>query len=177
MSQLSAREALALWFTYLSQLKSACSINTNVPGMDDLTFANSKITAVLPTTTEQNQFIVAVQSSPGFDLSPAELTQYPTFAALVNHYNPLATYVGKYLQTLAVDPFPGGSAVDFWNAFANSAYPGGSAGPKWQSAIALLASVIPSACFTAGQQAKVAATFDKPDSKMKDVITQIAVLG
>lgn len=175
MSQLSAKDALALWFTYLHQLKSACSFNTNVPAMDDLKFANSKITTVLPTTTEQNQFIVAVQSAPGFNLSPAELTQYSTFAALLNHYNPLSTYVGIYLRTLAVDPGP--SAADFWSISPNSAFPGGSSGSKWQAAVALLASVIPPACFTAGLQAKVAATFDKAKSTMKDVITQIAVLG
>jgi len=42
VSQLSGRDALALWFTYLDQLKSACTINTDVQTMDVLTFATAR---------------------------------------------------------------------------------------------------------------------------------------
>jgi hypothetical protein len=177
MSRVSPSDALAQWFTYLRAFQSACSFNTNVPTMDLLTFANSAITVVLPTANEQNQFIVTVSTSPGFDLSQADLTSSATFEALLDKFNPLVTYVGAYLQTLAAAPFPGGALADFYKATTAAAFPGGSTGALWQTALGCLASVIPGVCFTSGLQAAVAKTIDGSQETMSDVIKQIAVLG
>lgn len=176
MPDLLPSQAVALWFTYLRELQADC-INTNASKMDLLTFANTKILTALPTTAEQNAFIVAAKGAPGFDLSTSQLSTYATFEALLDHFNPLTTYVGVLLQSLAASPFPSGAAADFWKASIATAFPGGSNGAPWQAAMQALASVIPAVCFTAGFQTKVNSTVDAANSKMSDVITQIAVLG
>jgi hypothetical protein len=145
--------------------------------MDLLTFANTKIATVLPSANEQNQFIVAAKSSPGFDLSISQLTTYSSFEALLDHFNPLTTYVGVLLQSLAVAPYPSGSTADFWKAQVSSAYPGGSSGAPWKAALSALSSAIPAVCFTQPFQKKINGLVDKAGSTMSDVISTIAVLG
>jgi hypothetical protein len=170
-------QGVALWFTYLRDFQSDCAFDTNVAKMDLLTFANSKIIAVLPSDNEKNQFIVAAKSSPGFDISISQLTTYSTFEALLDHFNPLTTYVGVLLQGLSAAPYPSGAAADFWKAKASSAFPGGSAGTQWNGALSALASAIPAVCFTQPLQTKINALIDKAGSAVSDVISAIAVLG
>ena len=80
------KQNMLLWFSYLHALQSACSFNTTVKLLDLLKFANFGVATALPSSVEQSQFIVAVQSNPGFDLSPADLTAYSTFEALLDHF-------------------------------------------------------------------------------------------
>lgn len=177
MAPLSPAQGVALWFTYLRDLQADCSFNTNVSQMDLLTFANTTIAQVLPSSNEQNQFIVAASASPGYDVSTSDLTAYSTFEALVDHFNPLTTYLGILLQSVAAAPYPGGAMADFWKAQAVQAFPGGSAGAQWQLALASLTSAIPAVCFTSALQVKVNAAIDSAQSKMSEVIAEIAVLG
>jgi len=177
MASLTPAQSVALWFTYLRDLQADCGFNTTISRMDLLTFANAKISSALPTDNEKNQFIVAAQASPGFDLSTNDLTTYSSFEALLDHFNPLTTYVGVLLQVQSANPFPGGAAADFWKAPVSTAFPGGSEGAQWQSALAALTSAIPAVCFTAAFQVKVNAAVDSAQNKMSDVISEIAVLG
>jgi hypothetical protein len=170
-------DALAQWFTYLRGFQSACSFNTSVPQMNLLTFANKKISIVLPTANEQGEFLIAVSQSPGFDISPTVLAACDTFEALLDKFSPLPTYVGVCLQTQAIAPYPSGSAADFFKANASAAFPGGSTGTQWKTAVGLLASVMPAVCFTTAFQAKAAVLLDKAGTKMSDVASQIAGLG
>jgi biopolymer transport protein ExbB/TolQ len=57
------------------------------------------------------------------------------------------------------------------------AFPGGSKGEPWTTALGCLVAAIPAVCFTVSLQQKVAKTVDAATSKMSDVITQIAGLG
>jgi len=173
----SPRQNLASWFTYLRQFQQACSFNKDAAKMDLLTFANAKIARVLPSATEQGQFMVAVADTPGDPVSSADLTTYATFEALLDHFSPLPTYVGVYLQSLAVAPYPAGASADFWKARVVDAFPGGSKGEPWTTALGCLVAAIPAVCFTVSLQQKVAKTVDAATSKMSDVITQIAGLG
>jgi hypothetical protein len=166
-----------LWFSYLRDLQSACSINTSVKSMDLLKFANSKITTILPSANDQNQFIIEVKQSPGFDLALGDLTTYSTFEALLDHFNPLPTYLGMLLQTIAAAPYPSGGVADFLNAQISSAFPGGKNGNAWTNAVGLLGSVIPSICFSSTLQSAVATSVDDPAKKVSDLVNQIAVLG
>jgi hypothetical protein len=171
--------ALRQWFNYLQEFQSACSFNTNtnVEKMNLLKFANSKISVILPDANTQSAFCTKVAISPGFDISNQVLTGCDTFEALLDKFSWLPTYVGAYLQSLAADPYPAGSLTDFLNAPALSAFPGGSTGNQWQTAVGRLASVIPSVCFTPGFQSEVAASLDANGTKMNAVTSQIAVLG
>jgi hypothetical protein len=166
-----------LWFSYLRDLQSACSINTSVKSMDLLTFANSKIATILSSANDQNQFIIEAKESPGFDLALGNLTTYTTFEALLDHFNPLPTYLGMLLQTTAAQPYPSGGVADFLNALISSAFPGGTHGTLWTTALGLLASVIPSICFSSKFQSDVAITVDDPSKKISDLVNQIAILG
>jgi hypothetical protein len=171
------KQNLLDWFTYLHALQSACSFNTSVKTMDLLTYANAKIASILPSNNEQAQFILNAKSSPGFDLSPADLTTYATFEALLDHFNPLPTYVGAYLQTLAAGNFPSGSFVDFLDAGISTAFPGGSKGSTWSPAVQMLTSIIPAVCFSQKLQTAVATTLDDTTKKVSDLVNQIAALG
>jgi hypothetical protein len=177
VTKLSPTDALALWFDYLRKLQAACSFNTNVARMDLLTFANAKISAVLPTPTEQKAFAAAVQISPGFNIDDTKLGSYSSFEALLDDYDPLPTYVGNFLKPLAADPFPSGPLADFFKADPTAAFPGGSEGSQWQTALGRLSSVIPSVCFTSTFQKKVGNLLDAQGKHMSDVIDQIAGLG
>jgi hypothetical protein len=177
MTIMSPSDDLAQWFTSLQGLKSACSFNTNVPDMDPFTFANSKIMVVLPTSNQQNKFINAVRKSPGLDLSVADLTADGTFLALLNSVDPLQTFVGTCLQSLAVAPFPSGTLLGFFGAGTTAAFPGGSPGTQWQKALERLTSVIPPSCFTSKLQIATGKTIDASQTTMAVVIKQIAALG
>lgn len=168
---------LLMWFSYLHALQSDCSFNLSVKNMTLLDFANSTITTILPSSNEQNQFIINASTSPGFDLSVPDLTTYATFEALLDHFNPLPTYVGAYLQTVSGGNFPNGSLADFLSASLSGAFPGGSTGSGWQTAMGLLTSVIPSVCLSAALQQAVAATVDDSSKKVSDAVNQIATLG
>ena len=171
------KQNLMRWFTYLHALQDDCSFNTSVKTMTLLEFANAKISTIMPSPNEQGQFILNAGKSPGFDLSTDDLTNYATFEALLDHFNPLPTYVGLYLQTAAAGTFPSGSFADFLNASISAAFPGGSSGPSWTTAMGLLTSVIPAVCFSAKLQTAVAATVDDSSKKVSDVVNQIATLG
>jgi hypothetical protein len=177
MPSIPPGDAVALWFTYLRGFQAACSFNTNVPVMDLLTFANSTIASVLKSSNQQNQFIVAVADKPGFDLSVSDLTTNKTFEALLDKFNPLATYVGLYLQSLAAKDYPAGSYADFLQAPCSQAFPGGSKGNQWQTALGCMTSVIPAACFTPKLQTQAGQSIDSAQKKMSEVASQIAVLG
>lgn len=171
------KQNLMRWFTYLHALQSDCSFNTSVKTMTLLAFANATITTVVPSPSEQAQFILNVGNSPGFDISTDDLTNYATFEALLDHFNPLPTYVGLYLQTASAGTYPNGSFADFLNALISSAFPGGSSGASWKTAMGLLTSVIPAVCLSAKLQADVAKTVDDTTKKVSDLVNQIATLG
>jgi hypothetical protein len=171
------KQNLMRWFSYLHALQSDCSMNTSVKTMTLLVFANSTITTILPSSNEQGQFIVNVAASPGFDLSIPDLTTYATFEALLDHFNPLPTYVAAYIQTVSTGSFPNGSLADFLNASISAAFPGGSGGPSWKTAMGLLTSVIPSVCLSDTLQTAVATTVNDSTKKVSDVVNQIATLG
>jgi hypothetical protein len=172
------KKNLLRWFNSLHAFQSDVSpINTSVKSMDLLTFANTTITTVLPSSNEQNQFILNSKTSPGFDVSISDLTNYATFEALLDYFDPLPTFVGAYLQTVAAGNYPQGSLADFLNASISAAFPGGSSGSSWKVALGLLTSAIPSVCFSATLQKAVATTVDDPSKKVSDLVNQIATLG
>jgi hypothetical protein len=171
------KQNLLLWFSYLHGLQNACSFNTSVKNLDLLTFANSKIVSIAPSANEQAQLIVNAKSAPGFDISTADLATYATFEALLDHFNPLPTYVAAYLQTFAPSSLGGGSLVDFLNASVTVAFPGGSAGPIWGTSLQMLQSVMPAVCFSSKLQVAVAKTVDDGTKKVTDLVNQIATLG
>jgi hypothetical protein len=177
MANITPAQGVALWFTYLRALQADGGFNTNLSKMDLLTFANAPIAKEFITANQQGQFIDAAKSAPGFDLSTNDLTTYSSFEALLDHFSPLTTYIGVLLQSLAVDPYPGGAAADFWKAPSAAAFPGGSGGAQWKLALAALSSSIPAICFTPALQAKVNTAIDTEQTKMSDVISEIAVLG
>lgn len=171
------KQNIMRWFSYLQALQSDCTMNTSVKTMTLLVFANSTITTILPSPNEQNQFILNARSSPGFDLSTTDVTSYATFEALLDHFNPLPTYVGAYVQTVSAGAYPKGSLADFLSAPISAAFPGGSSGTPWKAAMGLLTSVIPAVCLSATLQAAVATTVDDPTKKVSDAVNQIATLG
>ena len=177
MSNSIEKQNLLRWFTYLHALQSDCSINTSVSDLDLLKFANSTILTLLPSNNQQQQFILNVSTSPGFDISIPDLSTYSTFEALLDHFNPLPTYIAAYAQTVSANPYPSGSLADFLNAPASGAFPGGSTGSDWTVAVGLLTSAIPSVCFSNSLQLAVAKTVGDPTKKVSDVVNQIATLG
>ena len=177
MPDISPSDGLTLWFTNLGQLQAACN-NTSVSKLDKLTFANTTIVTVLPTTAEQKTFLTSVGVSSGYDdIAIADLTTYKTFKGLLDNWNPLATAIAVLLQSLAAPPPQEMSSTDFMNATVSAAFPGGSAGSPWSDALASLKSGIPPECFTSGFQTTIKTTVDKAATKMSDLISQITVLG
>lgn len=167
---------LLAWFLYLNQFKSSCN-NTNVNKLNLLQFANSVITTILPTTTEQNQFLVRLATKYHFDYSIQDLTTYSTFKDLLNKKNPLADSIADILQMFAAPPLSTGTARDFWNALNSKAFPDGSVGSVWQKANAKLVAVMDKDCYTSAQQTQIAVLIDGDGKKISDVGKQIAVLG
>jgi len=172
------KQNLLRWFTLLHALQDACSFNTSVKTMTLLEFANATITTTLPSANEQQQFINNVTASnTGLMFSTDDLSNSTSFEALLDLDNPLASYVGLYLRTLASGTYPSGSFADFLDALISSAFPGGSSGPAWTNAMGGLTSVIPAVCLSARLQAAVAKTVDDATKKVSDVVNQIATLG
>ena len=178
MPSISPSQNLAFWFTNLRQFQTATN-NTSAIKMTLLTFANSPITPILPSTTEQDTFIVSVGASTGYtDMNNTDLTTtYKSFEALLDHWNPLPTATAIVLQSLAVPALQGTAGADFLSALVSDAFPGGSTGADWTTALGVLTSSIPAVCFTATLQTAVNKTVDTATSKMSDLISQIAVLG
>jgi hypothetical protein len=181
MSNLSSADALdsiKAWFVHLRAFRLAC-VGTNAMDMNLLTFANAAITAVLPTSAEQNNFIVSAVNATGYnDMALSDLsTTYKTFEALLNHWNPLITPVALYLWSLSVPSMQGGASADFWKALVSTAFPGKSDGVAWTGVMNGLASAFAPECFTAGFRTKVNVAFDAAGTKIGDLVPQIAVLG
>ena len=178
MPDSTEKQNLAQWFRDLHTIQDACAaINTGAATLDLLKFANTTITSVLPSANEQGQFEVNVKASLGVDVTAGHIAKYSSFEALLDHFSSIVGAVSDYLQTLSAAPFPSGGSADFSTAKISSAFPGGSKGQQWTNANGLLASVIPSVCFTSKQQAAVAKTVDSSTKLVNDLVNQIAVLG
>jgi hypothetical protein len=173
--------ALATCFHYLRGFQTACSFNTNVPAMNLLTFANSKISDILPSAPYQNQFLVAATANTGILVSQSDLTANTLFLDLLNQYRPLKAYFGNYLMSLAAPPYPSDTLQAFELVLTSAAFPGGSGGSQWQAVVAGLTSaspnIVPPECLTANLQAKLANVMNVAGTSMSSVISTIAVLG
>ena len=168
---------IALWFKNLSQFQDAC-INTTAYKADLLTFSKMSCTTELPSPEEQKNFVTAAAAATGYDnMAVADLATYKTFAGLLNNWNPLPTAVAVLLQSLAVEALQNVPSKAFMKALVSVAFPGGSIGPAWNAALAVLTASIPTICFTKDFQTAVAVTVDKPVSTMSILIPQIAGLG
>jgi hypothetical protein len=171
--------ALQTCFYYLHGFQTACSFNTNALAMDPIHFAKATIASVIP-AAYQNNFVQSATLNTGLPLNTGDLA-VNTFLDLLNNYRPLQTYVGGYLQSLAVAPFPAGTLTAFSNALASSAFPGGSAGGQWKIVLAGLTEsspqIMPPTCFSPLQQIKVGMALDAPGAVMSTVIALIAGLG
>ena len=178
MPQPTPREAIATWFQQLCQLQVATN-NTDLQTMPLLAFANRTIKKDLPTNTEQETFLTSAAAALGSpDMNdPSNITTYSTFEGFLDHWNPLFTPIAVLLQSLADPSLQGVASADFMAANAVTAFPGGSKGALWTTAIGLLRSDIRADCFTDKFQKTINATVDKAGSEMKDLITQIAQLG
>jgi hypothetical protein len=181
MSNLSPTDALddiKAWFVHLRAFRSAC-VGTNAMDMNLLTFANAAITSVLPTSAEQNNFIVSAVDATGYnDMALSDLsTTYKTFEALLDHWNPLITPIALYLWSLSIPSLQGGASADFWKALISTAFPGGSKGVAWTGVMNGLASAFAPECFTGTFQTKVNAAVDAAGTKISDLVPQIAGLG
>jgi len=174
---ISPSQGVELWFTNLRQFQAAC-INTTAYKASLLTFANTTCCADLPSLAEQSNFVSAAAASTGYDdMAVADLATYKTFAGLLNNWNPLPTAVAVLLQSLAVEALQNVPSKAFMKALVSVAFPGGSIGPAWNAALAVLTASIPTICFTKDFQTAVAVTVDKPVSTMSILIPQIAGLG
>lgn len=178
LSPTDAFSDIRAWFDHLSAFRSAC-VGTNVMHMDLLTFANVPITTVLPTTAEQDNFIVAAVDATGYDdMALSDLTTtYRTFQALLNHWNPLVTPVSLYLWSLSVPSLQSGTSADFWRVLVSAAFPGKSNDPVWTGVMNGLASAFAPECFTLGFRRTVNSMFDIATTKISDIAPQIAGLG
>jgi hypothetical protein len=173
-----ALDEIKAWFIHLGAFRAAC-VGTNAMHMNLLIFASAAITTVLPTTADQNNFIVAAVSATGYDdmaLSDVATT-YKTFGALLDHWNPLSTAIAHHLWSLSVPPLQGGASADFWKALVSTAFPGGSRGAAWAGVMNGLAATFAPECFTTPFQTKVNVAFDTIGTKISDLVPQIAGLG
>jgi hypothetical protein len=175
------QQNLANWFTFLLNLQMGCAkINTSADPqrMTLLTFANSKITTLLPSANEQGQFIINAKASPGIDIAPNDLSnRFSTFKDLLINFNDFPTLLAICLRQCAAGAFPGGTLKNFLAATVNAAFPGGSAGANWSTAQQLLVSAIPAVCFTATLQGSAAGTVDGGAKTVSALRDQIAGLG
>jgi hypothetical protein len=168
---------LKAWFTHLRAFQSACP-GTNVNKIDLLTFANTTITTALPSTADQNTFIVSAVNATGFNsMALSDLTTYKTFVALLDHWNPLITPVAIYLRSLSIPALQGASSADFYKALVSTAFPGGSKGAAWTKVMAGLTSSFDPVCFTSAFQVKINTAVDAAGTKISDLVPQIAGLG
>ena len=179
MSNSTEVQNLAGWFADLQKLRIACAkTNTSAKKMDLLTFANSKITTVLPSANEQGQFIIDAKTALSIDIAPDDLsTNFSTFEALLDNFSPLPTFVAVLLKTLAAGSFPQGSMADFLSAKIGAAFPGGGAGTVWSNAAKMVASAIPAVCFSSTLQVALAKTVDDGSQQVSNLVNQVAVLG
>jgi len=176
MPSISPSQGVALWFTYLRDFQAACN-STTAAQMDLLTFADTSVTAILPSAQEQNTFLTNIAVSPGISGIPISALAGVSFEGLLDNSNPLVTYVAVLLQSLSDPSLQNAASADYWSALVSAAFPGGSKGAPWTVAMGSLTSVIPAVCFTATLQAAVNKTVDKATSKVSDLIPQIARLG
>lgn len=171
--------ALQTCFFYLHGFQTACAFNTNALAMDPLHFANAAISSVIP-AAYQNNFLQDANQNTGLPLNAGDLG-LNTFLDLLNKYRNLQIYVGQYLQSLAVNPYPAGTLANFNPALAAAAFPGGSNGGQWKLVLAGLTStnpqIMPPSCFSAQQQIKAGIAMDASGATMDKVIALIAGLG
>ena len=169
---------ISQWLDWLKIIQNDCNSGTT-NCMDKRTFANTTIVApnVLPTANEQNQFILQISNDLNIQVALSDLTTYPTFKALLDHFILLEMKVRQFLQALAAPPFPAGTLTAFDKAKTSAAFPGGSAGQQWQSASAALIQAFPPECYTAADQAKAAAIVDDPAGLVSALVKQISALG
>jgi hypothetical protein len=172
---------LSNWFVFLQNLQTGCAkINTSADPrrMTLLAFANSKITALLPSANDQGQFIIEAQASPGIDIAPNDLsTRFSTFKDLLVNFSDLPTLLAICLQECAAGNFPAGMLKDFLAATVSKAFPGGSTGTNWSTANQLLTSAIPTVCYSPKLQAEAAKTVDDGTETVTSLRDQIATLG
>jgi hypothetical protein len=167
------------WLHVLWQFRSFC-VGNNVP-KNLLKFAQSKITTILPTTADANNFLVQVQTSLGYsDISLADLTtNYKTFQDLANHWDALVTPVADYLWYYS-DGSLHGAFHDFWNSDCKTAFPAGSGVSPWTVIMTGLSLAFASApeCFTPKLQTQINQAVDKGiGTKIPALVQQIAGLG
>jgi hypothetical protein len=166
------------WFKILDDLQSACNFNTGLAKMNSLEFANANILQNLPTTNQQQLFIIRVKQNPGYDLATGDLSANATFEALLDSREPLPFYVALTVRPHTAAPYCTQAVADLLDAPLDSAMPGGSAGPAWTGSLSDLKAGIRPVCFTATFQTAVAATVDAAKGKkVSDLINQIAKLG
>jgi hypothetical protein len=161
------------WFTHLRAFRTAC-VGNNTPA-NLLAFANETITTILPTTAEQQNFVVKAVEATGYnDMDVSDLANR-TFLALLDIWNPLITPLAQYLW--GVSPLNNLSSGEFYRSLCSDAFPGGGNGPLWKNANQGLANAFDTQCFTLGFQTKIAATVSASTTKISDLVPKIAVLG
>lgn len=170
---------LQQWFQYLQSFQVACEqVDTDVYYETLLIFANDKITADLSTTNEQNEFILAAQKSTGLTITSADLAASATFEALLETvWNPLSMFVASFVRSCAPAPYGSMSFTDFLQQTLPAVFPGGKSDANWQQVQNGFVSSIPSACFSAKQQANLTALLTAPKKTIQDVVNLVSKMG
>jgi hypothetical protein len=169
---------LQQWFQYLQNFQVACEqVDTDVYYETLLVFANDKITGVLSTTNEQNEFILAAQKSTGLTITSSDLAASATFEALLETvWNPLSMFVASFVRSCAPAPYGSMSFTDFLQQSLAAVFPGGENNNNWQQVQNGFVSSIPSACYSAKQQADVNALL-ATNKTIQDVVNLVSKMG
>jgi hypothetical protein len=171
--------ALQTCFHYLLGMQTACAFNTSALAMDPFHFAKATISAVVP-AAYQASFLQAATQNTGLPFNQKDLS-LSTFLDLLNAYRNLESYVGQFLQSLAVNPYPAGSLANFLPALTTDAFPGGSNGGQWKLVVVTLTAanpqIMPPSCFSTQQQIQAGIALDAPGATMASAVKLIAGLG
>ena len=170
---------LQQWFKYLQEFQIACEqVDTDVYYLDLLKFANEVIAKDLPTTNEQNQFVISAQNATGLTVTMADISSSSTFEALLETvWNPLNRFVAAFLRFGAPLPFSAMSFTDFAKQKLSAIFPDAGMDANWSSVQKGLVSSVPAACYSAKQQKAAVDLLSKSNSTTQDLIDLISKMG
>lgn len=175
----TAKDQLQQWFQYLQDFQVACEqVDTDVYYETLLTFANDKVTQVLSSTDEQNQFILAAQASTQLVITPSDLTASSSFEALLETtWNPLSIFVMAFIRSCTTGSFSSMSFTDFVQQKVAAVFPGSRTDPSWLQVLNGLSSSIPAVCYSSKQQSAVSTLLSTNGKTIQDLINLVSTLG
>jgi len=166
----SADDQLKNWFFYLQSMQSAAAkINASTP-TDLSAFAKAKVTSLLPSQPQQDQFIQLVENATGLFISADDLKNATTFSSLVT-----SLYIAQYTCLLRVFKFVVGDTTTPEPQFELLLVTNVFNPTTYSALVDHLQSDIPAACLTQTQLNNLKTLMSSPTANVKQAVQAVSL--